>query len=146
MERPFAPRSLRCKGRRLCRYAGTFTDERPGNDSRDVERRSPGKRPEFGTTVNSAAPRLSIALPVLDAEPWLAECLDSVLAQSERSFEVLAVDDGSSDASAAILDDYRRRDGRIRVLATSDAARGIVPALNLALGEARGEYLVRMDA
>ncbi len=91
-------------------------------------------------------PRLSVALPVRDAEPWLGACLDSVLAQTETRFEVIAVDDGSTDASTAILEQYAARDRRIRVVSTSDGARGIVPALNLALGEARAEYLVRMDA
>jgi glycosyltransferase involved in cell wall biosynthesis len=91
-------------------------------------------------------PRLSIALPVRDAEPWLAECLDSILAQTETHFEVLAVDDSSLDGSRAILESYRERDSRIRILETTSEARGIVPALNRALFEARGEYIVRMDA
>jgi glycosyltransferase involved in cell wall biosynthesis len=91
-------------------------------------------------------PRLSIALPVRDAEPWLADCMDSILAQTETRFEVLAVDDGSLDASRAMLESYALRDSRIRVLETAGDARGIVPALNRALVEARGEYLVRMDA
>jgi len=91
-------------------------------------------------------PRLSIALPVRDAAPWLDECLDSVLAQSESRFEVLAVDDGSTDASRAILERRARGDSRIRVLETAARQRGIVAALNLALGQARAPYLARMDA
>jgi glycosyltransferase involved in cell wall biosynthesis len=96
-------------------------------------------------SFDTPAPRLSIALPVRDAEPWLAECLDSILAQTERRFEVLAVDDGSLDASAAILASYAGRDPRVRIF-TNAQSLGIVPALNRALAEARGEYLVRMDA
>lgn len=92
------------------------------------------------------APRLSIALPVRDAAPWLAECLESVFAQTEAGFELLAVDDGSVDASRAMLEDAARRDPRVRVLETSEDGRGLVPALNVALAAARAPVLVRMDA
>ena len=98
------------------------------------------------SSTTTSAPRLSIALPVRDAEPWLGECLDSVLAQSESRFELLAVDDGSTDASRAILDGYARRDGRVRLFETASGDRGIVAALNLALAAARAPYLARMDA
>lgn len=94
----------------------------------------------------SAGPRLSISLPVRDAEPWLRECLDSILAQTEAGFEVVAVDDGSADGSRAILDEYAARDRRVRVLETPARDRGIVAALNLALESARAPYLARMDA
>lgn len=92
------------------------------------------------------APRLSIALPVRDAAPWLGECLESIAAQTEGRFELLAVDDGSRDGSRAMLDEAARRDGRIRVLATREDDRGLVPALNLALAEAAAPLLARMDA
>lgn len=92
------------------------------------------------------APRLSIALPVRNAEDWLDECLDSVLAQTETDFELLAVDDGSTDASLAMLETRRLRDGRIRILHTTSGDRGIAAALNVALEAARAPVLVRMDA
>ena len=94
----------------------------------------------------SPKPLASIALPVRDAAPWLGECLDSVLAQTEPSFEVLAVDDGSTDESRSILEKYEARDDRIRLLETRADARGIAAALNVALEAARAPYLVRMDA
>ncbi|MBI5503316.1 MAG: glycosyltransferase [Deltaproteobacteria bacterium] len=90
--------------------------------------------------------RVSVLLPVRDAEPWLAEAVDSVLVQSEPSFELIAVDDGSTDASAAMLADYARRDRRVQVLSTRGGGRGIVEALNLALEVARAPYVARMDA
>jgi len=93
-----------------------------------------------------STPRISISLPVRDAEPWLGECLDSVLAQTEGNLQVLAVDDGSRDGSRRILDEYAARDSRIHVLETKEEDRGIVPALNLALAAARAPYLARMDA
>lgn len=94
----------------------------------------------------SGSVRVSVLLPVRNAEPWLAESIDSVLAQSESCLELIAIDDGSSDASAAILDEYARRDRRVRVLSTSEGRRGIVEALNLALAAARAPYVARMDA
>ena len=94
----------------------------------------------------SQHPRASISVPVRNAAPWLAECLDSVLAQSERDFEVLAVDDGSDDGSAEILQHYALEHSRLRVLHTPPADRGIVAALNLALAQAAAPILVRMDA
>lgn len=93
-----------------------------------------------------AGVRVSVLLPVRDAEPWLAEAIESVLAQSEASFELLAVDDGSRDASAAIIEDYALRDARVRFLATRGGERGIVAALNVALAQARSPYVARMDA
>jgi len=91
-------------------------------------------------------PRVSIAMPVRDAQASLDECMDSVLAQSETSFELLAVDDGSSDASRVMLEEHARGDARVRVLETTAGARGIVPALNLSLMAARAPLLARMDA
>ncbi len=85
-------------------------------------------------------------MPVRDAAPWLAECLASIATQTEPSFELVAVDDGSTDASRAILDAAARRDARVRVLQTRSDDRGIVAALNVALGAARAPYLARMDA
>lgn len=91
-------------------------------------------------------PRVSVLMPVRDAERWLAEAVESVLAQSEPSFELLAVDDGSEDASVAMLAGYARRDRRVHVLSTRSGGRGIVEALNLALEVASAPYVARMDA
>lgn len=98
------------------------------------------------SNVVVALPRISIAMPVRDAAPWLGECLASIAAQTEPSFELLAVDDGSTDASRAILEAAAQRDARVRVLQTRADGRGIVAALNLALEAARTPYLARMDA
>lgn len=100
----------------------------------------------FARLTRSCPVRVSVLLPVRDAEPWLVEALESVLAQSERSFELIAVDDGSKDGGRAILDDYARRDGRVRVLSTRDGSRGIIEALNLGLAAVSAQYVARMDA
>ena len=91
-------------------------------------------------------PEISVLMPVRDAAEWLVEAVESIRAQTAAAWELVAVDDGSRDDTAQILFEQARRDARIRVLVTSASARGIVPALNLALAEARGRYVARMDA
>jgi glycosyltransferase involved in cell wall biosynthesis len=81
---------------------------------------------------------------VRDAERTLPECLDSLRAQTLADFEVVAVDDGSRDASRALLEDAARRDRRVRV--ADGGGRGLVAALNTALAAARAPLVARMDA
>lgn len=83
-------------------------------------------------------------MPVRNAAATLARAIESVRAQTEGDWELLAVDDRSTDRSRAILDDYARRDPRVRVLAAPQ--RGLVPALNLGLATARASLVARMDA
>ena len=93
----------------------------------------------------SDTPQISVLLPAFNAAQTLPAALDSVLAQrTGRSFEVVAVDDGSADATVRVLDDYARRDPRVRPLALPHG--GIVAALNAGLARCRGRYVARMDA
>ncbi|HEX8910957.1 MAG TPA: glycosyltransferase [Humisphaera sp.] len=87
---------------------------------------------------------VSVILPVFNAESYLAEAVDSVLSQSLRDFELIAVDDGSGDGSGRLLDEFARRDGRVRVIHQRNLGLGWAP--NRAAAEARGKYLARMDA
>jgi cellulose synthase/poly-beta-1,6-N-acetylglucosamine synthase-like glycosyltransferase len=89
-------------------------------------------------------PRVSVLLPCRNAAAYLPEAIASLEAQTYADFEVVAVDDGSADATAALLDGWAARDGRVRVLRTP--ARGLVPALVSALDAAAGELIARMDA
>jgi glycosyltransferase involved in cell wall biosynthesis len=91
-----------------------------------------------------AAPRVTVLLPVHDAERFLPEAVESILAQSFADFELLAIDDGSRDGSAAILDGYARRDRRVRVVRRPHE--GLVATLNAGLSLARAELIARMDA
>lgn len=91
-----------------------------------------------------AAPVVSVLMPVCNADRHLAEAIDSVLGQTFTDFEFVIIDDGSSDASPAILAAYAARDRRIRVLAQANA--GIVAALNRGLAECRAPLVARMDA
>lgn len=92
----------------------------------------------------SGAPAVSIVLPFRDAAPTLARCLDSLTAQSWADFEIVAVDDGSSDGGPAIAAEHAARDPRLRIV--SQPPRGIVGALNAGLAACRGQWVARMDA
>lgn len=90
-----------------------------------------------------SVPRISVILPVYNAGGFLVEALDSLLNQTFRDFEVIAIDDASTDNSAAVL--ASRDDSRIRVIRHSRNER--LPAtLNHGLDVARGEFIARMDA
>ncbi|MDY0960146.1 glycosyltransferase [Sphingomonas sp. CFBP8993] len=89
------------------------------------------------------SPRITVALSVYNNAAYLALALDSMLAQSFTDFELLAVNDGSSDASPAILDRYAASDPRVRVIHQSN--QGLIPSLNRIIAEARAPYIARMD-
>lgn len=86
----------------------------------------------------------SLIVPVYNVEPYLRECLDSVLVQTFATWECLCVDDGSTDGSGAILDDYATRDNRFRVFHKEHG--GVGSARNLALDHTRGEWVWFVDA
>ena len=90
------------------------------------------------------APRVSVIIPVYNAEKYLRGCMDSVLGQSLRELEVICVDDGSTDGSAAILKEYAEKDSRVRVLHQENKGAGA--ARNLGIDAARGEYAAFIDA
>jgi glycosyltransferase involved in cell wall biosynthesis len=87
---------------------------------------------------------VSVLMPVRDAEGTLPAALESLLAQTDPDWELLAVDDGSSDGSREVLAASARRDPRVRVLAA--ARRGLVGALETGLAAARAPVVARMDA
>ncbi len=89
-------------------------------------------------------PHVSIVVPVRNAVTTLPACLASIERQTLRTYEVLAIDDGSEDASAAVLRNAAQRDERIRVLQPGRV--GLVAALNLGMSVARAPLLARMDA
>lgn len=94
---------------------------------------------------DNSTPLVSVVLPVFNGEKYLAEAFDSLLNQTMGDFEVLIVDDGSTDSTPSIIGDYCTRDRRIRRL-TNSRNQGITFSLNRGLTEARGEFIARMDA
>ena len=93
-------------------------------------------------------PFFFIIIPVYNVAPYLRECLDSVLAQTFGDWECLCVDDGSTDGSGEILDEYAKKDARFRVVHQRN--RGLSAARNrgidCALARAQGHYLTFIDA
>ena len=87
---------------------------------------------------------VSVIIPVYNVARYLPECLDSVLNQTYEHLEILAVDDGSTDESGRILDEYAQKDIRIRVFHQKNG--GAASARNLALRHAEGEYLAFADS
>lgn len=92
----------------------------------------------------SDRPPISVLLPVRDGAVHLRDAIDSMTRQTHREFEVVAVDDGSTDATPDILREWADKDGRVRLV--SQGRMGIAAALERARREARGRYLARMDA
>jgi glycosyltransferase involved in cell wall biosynthesis len=91
-----------------------------------------------------SAPLISVLLPVYNAARYVDRAVQSILYQTERDFELIVVDDGSTDSSLDILKRHAARDPRVRLL--SRANRGLVATLNEMLALARGGYVARMDA
>jgi len=89
-------------------------------------------------------PALSVLLPVRNALPWLDASLASLRRQTFADFEIVAIDDGSTDGSGERLDHLARGERRLRVFHTE--ARGLPEALNLGLSKARGTWIARHDA
>jgi glycosyltransferase involved in cell wall biosynthesis len=92
----------------------------------------------------SAMTAISVVMSVYNGAPTLGSTLDSILGQTERDFECIIVDDGSTDATPAILAEYAARDPRIRVIRQPNA--GLTRALIAGCAEARGVYIARQDA
>lgn len=89
-------------------------------------------------------PFFSIIIPVYNVAPYLRECLDSVLTQTFQEWEAVCVDDGSTDGSGAVLDEYQRQDDRFRIYHRQNA--GVSAARNYGLQKIRGEYFIFLDA
>ncbi len=88
--------------------------------------------------------KISVIIPVYNAERYLSVCLDSVLAQSIKDMEIICVDDGSKDGSLEILEEYRRLDTRIEIITQTNQGAGA--ARNKGLAAAGGEYIAFLDA
>lgn len=88
--------------------------------------------------------RYSVVVPLYNAEVYLRECLDSVLAQTHCKWECICVDDGSKDSSRVIVEEYVAHDSRFKCIIQPH--QGVGPARNAGMAAANGEYLVFLDA
>ena len=89
-------------------------------------------------------PKISVVMPVYNEEKFIRECLDSVVNQTLRDIEIICVNDGSTDSTLSILNDYAQKDPRIKVIDQPNQGSGI--ARNTGLEIARGEYLAILDS
>lgn len=89
-------------------------------------------------------PKISVIVPVYNAEKYLRRCIDSILAQTFTDFELLLVDDGSNDTSGVICDEYRQKDFRVKVFHKKNG--GVSSARNKGLDESRGTLIVFVDS
>lgn len=89
-------------------------------------------------------PMFSIVIPVYNVAPYLRECLDSVLAQTFTDWEAICVDDGSTDDSGMILNEYAAKDSRFKVVHQQN--KGVSSARNVALDLAQGEWICFVDS
>ena len=89
-------------------------------------------------------PEISIIVPVYNVEPYLKRCLDSIVNQSMKEIEILVIDDGSTDKSAEICDDYAMFDNRIKVIHQKNG--GLSRARNVGLNQAQSKYIMFVDS
>ncbi len=89
-------------------------------------------------------PKVSIIIPVYNVEKYLKECLNSVVNQTLKEIEIICVDDGSTDNSLSILEEYAKKDNRINLLKQENSGAGA--ARNKGLDSARGEYIYFLDS
>lgn len=87
---------------------------------------------------------ISVIVPVYNVEPYLRKCLDSIINQTYRDLEILIIDDGSTDDSGKICDEYEEQDSRIKAFHTEN--RGLSAARNLGLDEANGDWIGFVDS
>lgn len=97
----------------------------------------------MSTTPSKQTPQVSILMPVRNEAPYLIAALDSVRGQTFQDWELIAVDDGSTDCTPEILARYAASDSRITLVRTAGV--GLVPALNQGLAACRGPLIARMD-
>lgn len=94
--------------------------------------------------VNATTPRVSILLPAFNAASTLPACLRSILRQLETRWECVIVDDGSTDATRTVAEQFARADVRFRVIALPH--QGLVETLNAGIAQCRARLIARMDA
>lgn len=88
--------------------------------------------------------KLSILIPVCNVEKYIRECLDSAVAQDLKDVEIICIDDGSTDASSRIIDEYAAKDRRIKVVHQQNS--GFGHTMNVGLDQAKGEYVAFLES
>jgi glycosyltransferase involved in cell wall biosynthesis len=145
--RPFTGTpSLRSKISVLARVAAPDTHHRISTAYGSVFglKVADARAPEAPRPAATKDPRVSIVIPAYNAQNYIVDAVESMLAQTFTDFECIVVDDGSTDRTGQLLARLADRDGRVRLLHVPHG--GIVEALNAGIDAARGELVARMDA
>lgn len=100
--------------------------------------------PAYISPARIDAPKVSVLVPICNVERYLEECLDSLAAQSFTDFEVLCINDGSTDGSLAIIHRYMEADARFRVIDKPNSGYGA--SMNMGLANAIGEYIAILES
>lgn len=88
--------------------------------------------------------KFSIILPIYNVEKYLSKCLDSIINQTHRNIEIICINDGSTDNSLQILEEYTQKDGRIKII--NQKNQGVSIARNVGIENATGDYILFIDA
>ena len=89
-------------------------------------------------------PKISVIVPIYNAELYLEECIHSVLNQTLRDIELLLIDDGSTDGSFRICEEYSKKDNRVQVFRNKNVGQGL--ERNFGVKKAAGEYIAFLDS
>lgn len=87
---------------------------------------------------------VSIIVPIYNVEQYIPKCIESILAQTYRDFELILVDDGSPDNCGKICDEYAKQDSRVHVIHQEN--KGVSAARNAGISLAKGEYIMLVDS
>jgi glycosyltransferase involved in cell wall biosynthesis len=101
-------------------------------------------KPAVNSPQRGALMQISVVMPAYNAGPFISQAIESVLAQTWRDFELIVIDDGSTDNTLEIAKKYAARDARVRVYTQPNL--GFAPALHRGFGLAANEWIFRMDA
>ena len=115
-----------------------------GPCGKDCERTVAGQRKTASKEQMEIGNMVSIVVPVYNVEKYLRICLDSIKQQTYTDFEVIMVDDGSTDGSGAICEEYEKADGRFHLIRQEN--KGLASARNTGIRAAKGEYLYFVDS
>lgn len=88
--------------------------------------------------------KYSFVIPVYQTKNYLSECIDSILFQTYSNFEILLIDDGSTDGSSELCEEYKKKDSRVKVFHKQNEGQGI--ARNIGVEKAEGEYIIFIDS
>ena len=97
-------------------------------------------------TINDAFPIVSVVIPVYNAEKYIKQTIDSVLAQTYDYWEIICVDDGSSDKSLEIIRDYVKKDNRVKLIQRNVPQKGGSVCRNIGANSSKGKYIIFLDS